>query len=60
MYPLNDYQFQLDLYHQRSAEWRRTAAADHLAREMIAGRHRNPRWHWPTRRHRPVQAPEAS
>ena len=55
-----DPQFLLDLYHQRAGEWQRVAAADHLAHEAVAGRHRHPRWRWPTRRPRPAQAPLAS
>jgi hypothetical protein len=60
MFQHTDAEFQLELHHQRAAEWRRTAAADHLAHEAGAGRHRHPRWHWPTRRPRPVRAPAAS
>lgn len=60
MFQLNDPQFQLDLYHQRAAEWQRAAAADHLAHEAAAAGPRHPRWHWPTRRPRPVRAPAAS
>lgn len=53
--------FQLEIYHQRSAEWRRDAAAYRLAREAraaSAGRKR--RWPWPVRRPQPVRAPVAS
>ncbi|GAA3941304.1 hypothetical protein [Actinoplanes auranticolor] len=50
MFPLSDPEFQLDLHRQRSREWRSAAAADHLAHEVAAGRHRRSRWHWPTRR----------
>jgi len=60
MFQFTDAEFQLDLYHQRAGEWRRAAAADHLAHEAtVGGRHR-PRWRWPTRRPRPVRAPAAS
>ena len=60
MYPIADARIHLDLHHQRAGEWRRAAAADHLAHEAAAGRHRRPRWHWPTRRPRPVRVPAAS
>ena len=60
MFQHTDAEFQLDLYHQRAVEWHRAAAADHLAQEATAGRHRRARWRWPTRRPRPVQAPAAS
>ena len=56
MFPLSDPEFQLDLYHQRSAEWRRDAVADHLAHEATRGHHRRTRWPWPHRRGGPARA----
>jgi len=61
MFQLNDPQFQLDLYHQRSAEWRREAAAHRLASQAsAAGRHRHSWWSWSERRPQPARAPAAS
>jgi hypothetical protein len=60
MFQLNDAQFQLDLYHRRSAEWRREATAYRLAREATSGgRHRNAWWSGSARRPRPVRVPAA-
>ncbi|GAA3349149.1 hypothetical protein GCM10020358_70240 [Amorphoplanes nipponensis] len=60
MFQLTDAQFHLDLHRQRAGEWQRSAAADHLAHQAVAGRHRARRWRWPTRRPRPVRVPAAS
>jgi hypothetical protein len=60
MFPMSAPEFQLDLFHQRADEWRRVAAADHLAHEAVAGRHRQRGWRWPSRRPRPVRAPATS
>lgn len=59
MFPLSDPEFQLDLYHQRSTEWRRAAAADHLAHEAAGGHPRRTRWPWSHRRSGPARAPVA-
>lgn len=59
MFQYTDAGFQLDLYHQRAGEWRRRAAADHLAHEVTAGDGHHPRWRWPVRRPRAVRAPVA-
>jgi len=57
MFPFNDPQTVLDLYHQRAGELARQAARDRLARESAHGRRRSGRW--PRGRHgrEPVQAP---
>jgi len=61
MFQFSDPQFQLDLYHQRSAEWRREAAASRLASEVAsAGRRRHSWWSRSARRPQPVRAPAAS
>jgi hypothetical protein len=60
MFQFTDAEYQLDLYHQRAGEWRRAAAADHLAREATADRRHGPRWRWPTRRRQAVCVPAAS
>ena len=60
MFQHTDPQFQLDLYHQRAAEWQREAAADHLAHQVAAAGPRHPRWHWPSRRTQPARATAAS
>lgn len=60
MFPIIDAEFQLDLHYQRAAEWRRVAAADHLAHEVTGGHRHRRRWHWPARKARAVRGPAAS
>jgi hypothetical protein len=61
MFQFNDPQLQLDQFHQRSAEWRREAAAYRLARQASSGdRHRSAWWSRSARRPSPVRAPAAS
>jgi hypothetical protein len=60
MFLHTDPEYQLDLYRQRSAEWRRAAAADHLAHQVAGGGAHRFRWRWPARRTHAVRAPVAS
>jgi hypothetical protein len=57
MFPISDPQFQLDLYHHRSAELRRNAADYRLAREAVGRRRRFGRWPRASARPRPAQTP---
>jgi len=58
MFSISDPQFQLDLYHQRSAELRRNAAHHRMAREAGGGRHRRfGRWPRASAQPRPVETP---
>jgi hypothetical protein len=59
MFPYQDPQIQLDLYHQRNDELRREAAAYRLAHSASrGGRHR--RFGRAARQAQPVRAPSAS